>query len=233
MAITRGNLDIAMGQGAGGEIEHNGVAPRTRRRERNGVGAENRLAGAMGNHAGHAVDHRQGNQTLASEGLDVGPQGGEMMGVADGQYGDPREARFLDQQFARSGQRRLRKAIACIHADKSTGDVLDLWDRAAVDPAAVERRQIPWNPEHPMAVGCIALRCSAIGGQTDSHFTAGPMPLEDLLQQRDQGLERHVHRWRSCRIRVCRHCSAFLRDDSAPIYCRVTHRCQSGEQRNS
>ena len=97
-ALARGDLHIAMGDGAGGQVEDNRCGTGARRGKGDRVSAEQRAVGAVRHHAGHAVDHTQRDQTFIGERFDIRPQCGEVMGVANRQHRDPGAARLLHQQ---------------------------------------------------------------------------------------------------------------------------------------
>ncbi|MNV58682.1 hypothetical protein D3C71_1510690 [compost metagenome] len=95
--LAGGNLHIAMGNGAGGQVEDNRPALGPRCSEGNRVGAEQRPVGTVGHHAGHAVDHAQCHKALFSEGFDIRPQGREMVRVTDRQHRDAGTSGLLHQ----------------------------------------------------------------------------------------------------------------------------------------
>ena len=136
VVLARGNLHIAVGNGAGGQVEYDRVAPSTGCGKSNRVGAKQRLLGAMGDYAGHAVDHTQRHQPFFGKWLDIRPECCEVMGVADRQHCNPGAAGLFHQQFTRRCQRRLGKAIGRIDADKARGHVFYLRHGLAVDPVA-------------------------------------------------------------------------------------------------
>ena len=112
---------------------------------------------AMRHDAGHRVDHREREEPLAREGLDVGPDGAEVMRLADGQQRDAVGARLRHQRLARHRQHRQREAIAAIGAQHAGRHVLEHRHRLAVDPAAVERAEIARDAEDAVAVRAVAL----------------------------------------------------------------------------
>ncbi|MNL57769.1 hypothetical protein D3C87_1813560 [compost metagenome] len=96
-ALAGGNLHVAMGNGAGGQVKDNRRATGLRRGEGNRVGAEQRPVGTVGHHAGHAVDHAQCHKALFSEGFDIRPQGREMVRITDRQHRDAGTSGLLHQ----------------------------------------------------------------------------------------------------------------------------------------
>ncbi|MNN48015.1 hypothetical protein D3C81_1624650 [compost metagenome] len=182
-----------MGHGTGGHVEDDRVMFGARCGKGDGVGAEQRLAGAVRHHAGHAVDHAQGYQAFVGEWLHIRPQRGEVVRVVDRQHGDTSVACLRHQKFTGRRQRRLGEAACGIDANITGRHVADLRRGLAIDPAAGQCRNIARHAEHPMAMGTIALGAGAVVGQHPGHAFAAAMALEDALQQALQLGKRHTH----------------------------------------
>ena len=194
--FARGDLHIAMGNGAGGQVKNNrrGVGPW--RGEGNRIGAEQWPISAMGHHAGHAVDHAQRDQTFVGEGLDIRPQSSEMMRVANRQHRDPGMTCLLDQQWSGRCQRWLGKTVASINPDKSRRDVFNLGHRMAIDPTTFQRRDITGDAKHAMTVGAVAFGVGAVGGQHPGDVAGSAVAQKNRFKQLRQCLEGHCGRAR-------------------------------------
>ncbi|MOA01628.1 hypothetical protein D3C78_1210470 [compost metagenome] len=107
-----------MGNGAGGEVEDNRLTVSPWCGEGNGVGAEQWAVRAMGHHTRHAVDHTQRHQAFIGKRLDIRPEGGKVVGIANGQDGNTGAAGLRHQQWTRCGQGGLGKPVAGVHGDK-------------------------------------------------------------------------------------------------------------------
>ena len=183
VARARGNLHVAVGDGAGGEVKHQRVAPCARRGKGDGVGAKQGLVPTRGHHAGHAVHEGQRHQPFAGKGLHVGPERGEMVRVADGQQRNAVAARLVDQQAACSLQGGLCKTVAGIHRHVAGCHVLHLRHGLPIDPAAGQRGKVARDAEDAMAFGAVALGAGAVGGQHGRHFGRGAVAQKDLGEQ--------------------------------------------------
>ena len=186
VALARSYLHVAVGNGAGGQVENDRVAISARCSKGNRVSPEQGFLRAVGHHAGHAVDHAQGHQAFFGKRLDIGPECREVMGVTNRQHRNPGTAGFFHQQLAGGCQRRLGKAPRRIHANKPCGDVFNHRHRLAIDPVAGQRRQIARNAEHAMTVGAIPLCPCAVIGQYPGNLPGCAMTLENSLQQSGQ-----------------------------------------------
>ena len=203
LTFACGNLHVAMGDGAGGQVEHNRRAVCPWRGKRDRVGAEQRAVGAVGNHAGHAVDHAQCHQAFFGKRLDVRPQRGKVMRVVNRQQRDASTAGLVHQQRACRRQCRLGKTIRRVNPHKATGDVFNDGYCLAIDPTAVQRRHIAGHAKHPVAMGAIAFGIGTVCGQHLSHRFRRAVPDKDALQQQRQCLVAQV---RGCRVVIQRRC---------------------------
>ncbi|MNK95032.1 hypothetical protein D3C87_1152540 [compost metagenome] len=183
-----------MGNGAGGQIEHNRLTVGTRRGKGNGVGAEQRPIGAVGHDAGHAVDHAERHQPFIGKGLDVRPQRGEMVRIADRQDCDAGAAGFFHQQCPGSSEGRLRETVAGIDPHESRSHILNHRNGLAVYPAAVQGRDITGNAEHSVTVRTVAFGAGAVLCQHPSDIGRRAVTQEDLLKQCRQFSQRQVLR---------------------------------------
>ena len=204
LALARGNLHVTMGNGTGGQVKDNRITVGPRRRKGDRVGAKQRSVGAMRDDASHAVDHTERYQPLISERLDVRPQRGEMVGIADRQYRDAGTAGFFHQQGPCGGEGRLREAVVGVDPDKPRSHILDHRYGLAVYPTALQRRDVSRHPEHPMTVRAVALGARAVFSQHPSDLGRGAMMLEYLLKQRCQLIEGQVLRDNSRHLIVWR-----------------------------
>ncbi|MNZ81701.1 hypothetical protein D3C78_1003770 [compost metagenome] len=156
----------------------------------------------MRHHAGHAVDHTQGHQAFIGEGLDVRPQGREMVRVMDCQHGDPGTAGLFHQQLTGGGQGRLGKTAFGVNPQVTTGNIGHFRHGLAVDPATGQGRHITGNTEHTMAMGAVALGTGAVEGQSSGHRFTGAMTDENTLQQ---GLQLGKSNVRDSSVGACGH----------------------------
>ncbi|MPM83929.1 hypothetical protein SDC9_130999 [bioreactor metagenome] len=186
-----GNLNITVRDGAGGQIEHQGITTRARCGECDGVGAEKSGVPAAGHHAGHAVDNGKCHQPVARQRLHIGPQRRKMVRPADRQQGNAVGPRLGNQQIARRRIGRLGKAVARVHAHKARRLVLHHRLGLAVHPAALQRGHIAGDAEHAMAHGTVALRAGAVVCKHDRNGFASAVSQEDLCEHGAQLVERN------------------------------------------
>ena len=112
-----------------------------------------------------------------------------MMRVANCQDCDPGMTRLLDQQGSGRCQRWLGKTVASVNPDKPRRDIFNLWHGMAIDPAALQRRNITWNAENPVTVRAVALGTGAVLRQHPGNVGRRAVTQKNLLQQSAQRFE--------------------------------------------
>ncbi|MNL14135.1 hypothetical protein D3C87_1350650 [compost metagenome] len=116
-------LDIATGDGTGGEIEHEGFFPvRAGPGECQRVGAEHAFAAAFRRDPGMAWGHGHAHQPVPGNGFDFGPERRKMKAVTDYQCSNALLSRLFDQRRQAGLEGQLRIALVRI-------DFHDRWSR--------------------------------------------------------------------------------------------------------
>src|SRR5690606_2908177 len=95
-------LDFTACDDAGCKVEHIRIAIWPRPRECERIGAEHRPRPTCGSDSARARRHCDCRDTVLCQGLDFGPQGGEVIAVIDRQYSDTLLAGLLDKKRSRS-----------------------------------------------------------------------------------------------------------------------------------
>jgi hypothetical protein len=114
-----------------------------------------------------AVHHRQRDKPFDRKRFDIGPDGGEVVRVADRHCGNTLPPRLLPQQRRAYPQGRLREAVRRLGRHQPGSRVGDDRDRPAVDPAAFQRRDVTRQPQQAMTGGAVALsRDDRFGNRT-------------------------------------------------------------------
>jgi hypothetical protein len=112
-----------------------------------------------------------------------------VVGITDRQDRDTRVASLFYQKWPSCSQGRLRKTIGRIDPDKPRSHILDHRNSLAVDPAAIERRDITRHTEYTVTVGAVALGTGAVLRQHPCDVDRSAVSQEYLLKQCRQLIE--------------------------------------------
>ena len=135
----------------------------------------------------------QREEAIAGKRFDIGPEGAEMVRVANRQQRNAVGAGLANEQIPRGEQRRLGKAVPSIDPDHAGGHVLDAGDGRTVDPAAIERAEIAGHPEDAMTMRTIGLGARHVLRQNGRHLRTAAMREKDPGQQPDQFVLGHTN----------------------------------------
>ncbi|MCY1439950.1 hypothetical protein D9M71_562040 [compost metagenome] len=83
----------------------------------------------------------------------------------------------------------MRKTVIGVDPHKPRSHIFDHRNGLAIDPAALQRRNITRDPEHPVTVGAIALGTGAVLRQHPGNLGGGAMTQKNLFQQSAQRFE--------------------------------------------
>lgn len=132
------------------------------------IGTEDRAGGPLGDNGELAAgDHPHRHPTVACKCLEVGPQGTEVMGVAQSDDGDTGVVERLVDRRPRLGECGLGETVVTVDADIGRADDVDARFCCPICPTPGQRIEVSGHAKDSVAESAIALAGGTVGRQ---HF---------------------------------------------------------------
>ena len=198
-------LQISMGHRRCGEVEDDRVRVSHRSGEAERIGTEDRTGGSLGDDGElTAGNHPHRHPTVARKGLEVGPQGTEVMGIAQSDDGDTGVVERLVDHRPRLGECGLGEAVVTVDADIGRADYVDARFCCPICPTAGQRIEVSGHAKDSVAESAVAFTSGAVGRQHFRNRRGGSCGSELGLDRRDKIIERDAVGFvRHCALLVC------------------------------